>query len=454
MAAAMTGRQAGPMSLPPPTDRVPRSLVTLFDRLREGGLARDTSLKWILGVCSGIAARVGVDPIVVRLVFLVLVLLGGFGLLPYLIAAILLPDEKGTIHLEEAFRQRRGQSLWIVVLVAAVIGGEISDHRAVAALALVAFTVWWVASGRDGRDGDGLSRVDHDSKSGGSLSPQDAPRPPSPWAPASTPAVSHGLGPGRTDLPLAAAAPMAPTLAESPPRRPTLGGFRTLVVIGSVASAYAVGVKLAPAVAPGRSPIDLGVVGAVGVLGLALVTVGILGRRAPGLAIIALVGAVAVGAGGLLPESLRPAGGVTSIGEQTWAPARTDPASVSYSLGAGSATLDLSAIRAGDPPRVIDVALSAGEMKVVVPADLTVRIEGRLGLGEVSRLAAVTDTSGTVLVDGADLPFAYLVRPAGTSTGGPDVIVRARLTLVSLNIVPTPSATISPALAADPRTTP
>lgn len=110
MAAAMTGRQAGPMSLPPPNDRVPRSLVTLFDRLREGGLARDTSLKWILGVCSGIAARVGVDPIVVRLVFLVLVLLGGFGLLPYLIAAILLPDEKGTIHLEEAFRQRRGQA--------------------------------------------------------------------------------------------------------------------------------------------------------------------------------------------------------------------------------------------------------------------------------------------------------------------------------------------------------
>ena len=91
------------MSSPTPTDRVPRSLATLFNRLREGGLARDTSLKWVMGVCSGIAARVGVDPIVVRLVFLVLVSLGGFGLLPYLIAAILLPDEKGTIHLEEAF---------------------------------------------------------------------------------------------------------------------------------------------------------------------------------------------------------------------------------------------------------------------------------------------------------------------------------------------------------------
>ncbi|HOF64842.1 MAG TPA: PspC domain-containing protein, partial [Dermatophilaceae bacterium] len=181
------------MSSPLPTGRVPRSLVTLFDRLREGGLARDTSLKWVLGVCSGIAARVGVDPIVVRLVFLVLVSLGGFGLLPYLIAAILLPDEKGTIHLEEAFRQRRGPSLWIVVVVAAIIGGELSDRRAVAALALVALTVWWVVSGRDRP----------------SVSPQDAPRPPSPWAPMSTAPVSHGLGPGRTDVPSADPVPSA-----------------------------------------------------------------------------------------------------------------------------------------------------------------------------------------------------------------------------------------------------
>lgn len=431
--------------------------MTLFDRLREGGLTRDTSLKWVMGVCSGIAARVGVDPIVVRLVFLVLVSLGGFGLLPYLIAAILLPDEKGTIHLEEAFTQRRGTSLWIVVLVAAVIGGELSDRRAVAALALVAFTVWWVVSGRDGRG--------HSSRVGGpgsAPSPQDAPRPTSPWAPAIATPMSHGLGPGRTDVPgdslasapNAPAAPTAPPLPARPPRRPALGGFGTLVVLGAMASAYAATVKFAPSVAPGRTPVDLGVAAAIGVLGLALVAVGILGRRAGGLAVMAIVGALAVGSVGFLPESLRPAGGVTSFGEQTWMPARTDPASVSYSLGAGSVILDLSNLRPGDGPRVIDIAVSAGEVAVVVPADLTVRIEGRMGAGEVTRSSSVKDTTRAVLVDGADFPFAYLVSPAVTTGGPTDVVVRARLSLASLNLVPAETATLAPALPADLRSTP
>ena len=448
------------MSSPTPTDRVARSLATLFNRLREGGLARDTSLKWVMGVCSGIAARVGVDPIVVRLVFLVLVSLGGFGLLPYLIAAILLPDEKGTIHLEEAFTQRRGQSLWIVVVAAAIVGGELSDRRAVAALALVAFTVWWVVSGRDGR----------------SVTPQDAPRSPSPWAPMSAAPVSHGLGPGRTDVPSsdlvpsasgypsasqpgvttapAPATDMTTPAAPRPTRRPRLGAFGALLVIGATICAYAVAVEFAPSVAPERHPTELAAAVAVGVLGLALVVVGVLGRRASGLAVIAIVGAVAVGAGGFLPESLRPAGGVTSVGEQRWAPARTDPASVSYALGAGSVTLDLSALRPGDGPRVIDIALSAGEVTVIVPAELTVRVEGRLGLGEITRLPSPTDTSGTTLVDGADLPFTYLVSPAATGSGQPDVVVRARVTLGSLALVPAPSATVTPALPADVRGAP
>ena len=145
---------------------------------------------------------------------------------------------------------------------------------------------------------------------------------------------------------------------------------------------------------------------------------------------------------------------MTSVGEQTWAPARTDPASVSYSLGAGSVTLDLSALRPGDGPRVIDVALSAGEVTLVVPAELTVRVEGRLGLGEITRLASRTDTSGTTLADGADLPFAYLVSPGSPSGGQPDVIVRTRLTLGTLDLVPAPSATITPALPAEVRSAP
>ena len=54
----------------------------LFAWLRDLGLRRNTSDKWLAGVCSGIAERLGVDPIVIRAVVLALFLFGGIGLIP------------------------------------------------------------------------------------------------------------------------------------------------------------------------------------------------------------------------------------------------------------------------------------------------------------------------------------------------------------------------------------
>lgn len=49
--------------------------------------------KKIFGVCSGIANYFDCDPTIVRLLFLVLLLGYGAGLLLYLIAAIVMPNE-------------------------------------------------------------------------------------------------------------------------------------------------------------------------------------------------------------------------------------------------------------------------------------------------------------------------------------------------------------------------
>jgi phage shock protein PspC (stress-responsive transcriptional regulator) len=61
---------------------------------------------WIGGVCAGIAARVGIDPLIVRGVFVVVAVLGGPALILYAAGWLMLPDHRGKIHLEELFRGR------------------------------------------------------------------------------------------------------------------------------------------------------------------------------------------------------------------------------------------------------------------------------------------------------------------------------------------------------------
>lgn len=57
-------------------------------------MKRNTNDCLIFGVCSGFADELGVSPVLVRLAFVVLTLMGfGFPILVYLIAALLMPAE-------------------------------------------------------------------------------------------------------------------------------------------------------------------------------------------------------------------------------------------------------------------------------------------------------------------------------------------------------------------------
>lgn len=72
--------------------------------MRDRGIPRRHG--WIGGVCAGLAARMGVDPLVVRGIFVVAAVLGFPALFIYVIAWALMPDEDGRIHLEQLFRGR------------------------------------------------------------------------------------------------------------------------------------------------------------------------------------------------------------------------------------------------------------------------------------------------------------------------------------------------------------
>lgn len=55
-------------------------------------LRRSTTNRKLLGVCGGLAEYLGVDPTLVRLGVIVMALLGGPGLLAYLICGLVMPS--------------------------------------------------------------------------------------------------------------------------------------------------------------------------------------------------------------------------------------------------------------------------------------------------------------------------------------------------------------------------
>jgi phage shock protein PspC (stress-responsive transcriptional regulator) len=103
-----------------------------FSWMRGLGIVRQNG--WIGGVCAGIAARLGIDPLIVRGIAVVVVILGGPALLLYAAAWLLLPDAQDDIHLE---RLMRGHFEPAVVAIAVI---------ALLTLLPVTQGIWWAGS--------------------------------------------------------------------------------------------------------------------------------------------------------------------------------------------------------------------------------------------------------------------------------------------------------------------
>jgi len=142
-------------TIPPPADNRFFSWMRGLDVPRQPG--------WIGGVCAGIAARLGIDPLIVRGIVVVIAVLGGPVFVLYAAAWLLLPDQKDSIHLEQLFRGKAesplagiaallvlgmlpiAQGFWFV---GASYWGEPSWGaalgRAVWTVAMLALLVWFV----------------------------------------------------------------------------------------------------------------------------------------------------------------------------------------------------------------------------------------------------------------------------------------------------------------------
>jgi phage shock protein C len=92
----------GPAEIPPPAAGEPRG-----ERL----LRRSTSDKVLAGVCGGLGRYLGVEPVLLRIAAVVLALANGVGVIAYVIAWIVIPEERAgqAVVAARAPRQETGR---------------------------------------------------------------------------------------------------------------------------------------------------------------------------------------------------------------------------------------------------------------------------------------------------------------------------------------------------------
>jgi hypothetical protein len=173
-----------------------------------------------------------------------------------------------------------------------------------------------------------------------------------------------------------ATAPPVPA-STPPPPPPPAPRSRLFLLVGSALLLLWGGAALWDVSEVG--PVDLQVVLglSLGVVGAGLVLGAWFGRAR---ALIAL-GVVLTVAATLVSYVDAPVRG--GVGERRWSPATPAELERSYGLTAGDAVLDLSELRL-EEDREVEVRQWMGELTVIVPSDLGVDVDARVGLGELT----------------------------------------------------------------------
>ena len=66
-------------------------------------LMRKSDDRMVFGVASGIADYLNIDPVIVRLLFVLMTLAGGHGILVYLILTVIMPEEGAPVGKAHVF---------------------------------------------------------------------------------------------------------------------------------------------------------------------------------------------------------------------------------------------------------------------------------------------------------------------------------------------------------------
>jgi hypothetical protein len=167
--------------------------------------------------------------------------------------------------------------------------------------------------------------------------------------------------------------------------------------------------------------------GSLAAIGLLLVVLGIAGWRAGFVSFLAVVLALSAWASAVVPTGIQVSG---RVGDAAWTPTSIS-AGTSYHLGVGDGVLDLSKLPAqgistAAIPPTIPASVGLGDLKVLVPPGLNVKVVGHVGLGEIL-LPGDAQNSGQ---GGSDVSRSIVL-----GDGPTEVVVNAGVGIGQLTVV-------------------
>jgi phage shock protein PspC (stress-responsive transcriptional regulator) len=406
------------------TSRQQTGMDRFFDALRSIGIRRRTNDKWIAGVCSGLADRLGVDPVVVRAGFVLLTLLGGAGITIYLVAWALLPNDRDEIAAQRALRDGDGGSIVLLVFTGFALFGDSafggpwwSGHSGWGfpwGLVLTGLFIWWLVNRSDNR-----SEADQRVRAVQLGNPMAAG------------ASKTAAGPGSPQTQVLPTSQMVPQTQVLPrtqsvprtPRRRSGGPLMALLAIGLAFAAYGCLTWAGNAFSWPGDHVAIAIAGSLAAIGLLMVVLGLAGWRTGFVTFLAVVLAVAAWSSTVVPSGIHLGG---RVGDATWAPTSITN-SADYHLGVGDGVLNLSGLPTeGLSEAQIPAYVGMGQLKVVVPQDLTVQVKGHVGLGEI----LLPNDPGSSGQGGSDVSRSIVI-----GDGPTEVVVDAGVGIGQLTVV-------------------
>jgi phage shock protein PspC (stress-responsive transcriptional regulator) len=359
-------------------------------------LTRSTQRKVVAGVAGGLGEYTGVDPVLFRVLFAVLTLFGGSGILLYAVCWLFLPADDQPMSPAESLIGRgtsgssRSRDVAIAVgLIAAglVLAGVLTlgDGGDLALVLVVVGGAYF------------LLRHLQERREGGPPQPVAPAPPPVPYQAFDTGTTATMTAPVEPGLP-ALPAPLEPWAPPAPPkvkqkREHSILGALTVSVLLLVLGVTAA-LDAGDVVNPGA---DDYLALALGVLGLGLVVGGWFGRARwlawPGIPLLAVL--VVVSTSGISLEG--------GTGDRTYTPLRAAAIQPEYRIGVGSVRLDLSAVDFTEQLVRTKVSAGVGSVQVTIPRDVDVSIDGRAGIGTIElldRTQSGTSVSNTIVDHG------------------------------------------------------
>jgi phage shock protein PspC (stress-responsive transcriptional regulator) len=389
-----------------------------FNWVRSHGIHRGRD-RWIGGVASGIAHRLGVDPLIVRGVFIVLSIFAGIGVLLYGIAWALLPEPDGRIHVQEA-----GAGRWSTGMTGALITTVIGFPSLGSGFwgwerngfGGFFWTVFWIAgaiyliyylSQRDkATTGAPIMNTPSDtgaaaggtafaatSPAGTSSTAPGMPYEPGAYSGGPYTGSSHAGGPYDGGAPGSGGYGATPPYgggyggpSAPAPKAPNLGpGAPAVAVTAGLALLVGGGIKALEAL----NVINLGdatnaVVWASGaaVLGLGILVAGLRGRTSGILGFFAVVALIVGGIFNVVPNGDR-----FRFQDANWNPASIEQAREGFDITGGSGTADLTRLNITPPlgtDVVIPMDVTASNLTVIIPDTVPVEIRADMTLGNLN----------------------------------------------------------------------